>query len=251
MPDLIATALALPGLWWLVAAIAAAGLVRGFAGFGSAMIIMPAASSVLDPFVAIAFLNVVEFWGPLPNLRAAWAVGHRRDALRLLAGAAVGLPIGLWLLSKMEPEVFGWAVSISVLILLALLISGWRYHGHVSHSATCGTGVLSGCLGGVAGMPGPPVVMLYMASAKSIAVIRANFLLYLLGFDLMMLAIFLVMDLLDPLAVVVGLLMVPLYMVANALGARFFDPAAERLFRVVAYLVIAASAILGLPVWSS
>lgn len=64
MPETISAALALPGLSWLAVAIIAAGLVRGFAGFGSGMIIMAAASSVLSPFAALAFLVVVEFWGP-------------------------------------------------------------------------------------------------------------------------------------------------------------------------------------------
>lgn len=251
MPDLLAAALALPGLWWLALAIVAAGLVRGFTGFGSGMIIMPAASSVLDPFSALAFLTVVEFCGPLPNLRDALRVGHRRDALRLLGGAALGLPLGLWALSMMEPVVFGWIVSIAVLALLALLITGWRYAGQVASRALFGVGSLGGVLGGVAGIPGPPVIMLYMASAKPIAVIRANFLLYLMGIDLMMLAIFFAMGLLDPLAIVVGLVLVPVYMVANMIGAWFFDPASERLFRTVAYLVIAVSAILGLPIWSN
>lgn len=102
---------------------------------------------------------------------------------------------------------------------------------------------------GLAGIPGPPVILLYMASAKAIAVIRANFLLYLLGIDVMMLGIFVVFGLLDAQAVLIGLVMVPLYMVANVAGAWLFDPKAERLFRAVAYIVIAASAILGLPVW--
>jgi uncharacterized membrane protein YfcA len=251
MPDLIAAALALPGLWGLAIAIVAAGLVRGFTGFGSAMIIMPAASSVLDPFAALAFLIVVEFWGPLPNLRSAWRTGQRRDALRLLAGALIGLPLGLWVLSMMDPAVFGWSVSVVVLLLLALLVTGWRYGGPVGPRAIFAVGSVGGLMGGIAGVPGPPVIMLYMASAKPIAVIRANFLLYLLGIDLMMLGIFAILGLLDPLAIVVGLMLVPVYMIANVVGARFFDPGAERLFRAVAYIVIGASAILGLPVWSS
>ena len=40
------------------------------------------------------------------------------------------------------------------------------------------------------------------------------------------------------------------YMGINWLGARLFDPARERVFRAVAYVVIATSAVLGLPVWS-
>jgi len=249
MPDLIAAALALPGLWWLVGAIMAAGLVRGFTGFGSAMIIMPVASSVLDPFAALAFLAVVEFWGPLPNLRSALRTGAPREALRLLVGAAAGLPLGLWTLSMLDPEIFGWSVSVVVLILLALVMSGWRYAGRLRPSGILGVGSVGGFLGGIAGVPGPPVIMLYMASSLPIAVIRANFLLYLLGIDLMMIAVFAMFGLLDPLAVTVGLLCVPIYMGANVLGAWLFDPGAVRLFRAVAYIVVAASAIVGLPLW--
>lgn len=249
MPDLVTAALALPGLWWLVGAITAAGLVRGFTGFGSALIIMPAASSVLDPFAALAFLTVVEFWGPLPNLPAALREGERREALRLLLGAAIGLPLGLWALSLLDPAVFGWSVSVIVLILLVLVMTGWRYGGTLSRPMVAGVGSVGGFLGGIAGVPGPPVIMLYMASALPIATIRANFLLYLLGIDLLMIGVFVIFDLLDPLAITAGLLCVPLYMLANVAGAWLFDPNAERLFRAVAYIVIAASAILGLPVW--
>ncbi|MEL6450855.1 MAG: sulfite exporter TauE/SafE family protein [Pseudomonadota bacterium] len=249
MLDLIPAALALPGLWGLVAAICAAGLVRGFTGFGSALIIMPAASSVLDPFAALAFLTVVEFWGPLPNLRAALRTGQRREAGLLLLGAAVGLPLGLWALSQLDPALFGWSVSVIVLILLILVMTGWRYAGTLRPGGVAGVGALGGFLGGVAGVPGPPVIMLYMASALPVAVIRANFLLYLLGIDVLMIAVFVSFDLIDPLAVVLGLICVPLYMLANVVGAWAFDPKAERLFRAVAYIVIAASAILGLPVW--
>ena len=38
--------------------------------------------------------------------------------------------------------------------------------------------------------------------------------------------------------------------IANIIGAQLFDPGRERLFRAVAYIVIAASAILGLPLWN-
>jgi len=85
-----------------------------------------------------------------------------------------------------------------------------------------------------------------MASTKSIAVIRANFLLYLLGIDILMLIIFIFSDLLNPTAVFVGLLMTPIYIIANAVGAYFFNPNAEVVFRRLAYLVISTSAISGL-----
>ena len=93
--------------------------------------------------------------------------------------------------------------------------------------------------------------MLYMASRMPVAVIRANFLLYLLSIDVMMIAIFLGVGLLSVEAVMIGAILVLPYMAANRAGAWLFDPKAEGTFRRVAYLVIAASAILGLPVWAA
>jgi uncharacterized membrane protein YfcA len=248
-PETLAAVLALPGLGWLGLSVVVAGLVRGFAGFGSGLIIMPAASSVLDPFAALAFLTVIEFWGPLPNLRGALRDGDRTEAGQLLAGALVGVPLGLWGLSFLSPEAFGWTVSAVVLALLALIVSGWRYRPRNAPAGLVAIGGLGGFLGGVAGVPGPPVIMLYMAGQQAAAVIRGNFLLYLLGVDLIMLAILGSFGLLDVTAVLVALLLVPVYMLANAMGARLFDPGREGQFRAVAYAIIAVSALLGLPLW--
>lgn len=250
MPDALWSALQTEGLIWLFAAIVAAGLVRGFSGFGSAMIIMPAASSVLTPFGAITFLIIVELVGPLPNLPDALREGHRGDALRLIIGAAVTLPLGLWGLSLMAPEIFGWAVSGIVLVLLCLLMLGVRYRGYLHPPLVFGAGGLGGFLAGVSGLPGPPVIMLYMASTQAIAVIRANFLLYLLAIDVLMLTGFAVLGQLRAEPVVIGFLLIVPYVMANMAGARLFDPGQEGRFRAVAYTIIAASALLGLPIWS-
>ncbi|XDA99888.1 sulfite exporter TauE/SafE family protein [Sulfitobacter sp. LCG007] len=249
MPEALGSVLQTDGLIWLLIAVIAAGLVRGFSGFGSAMVMMPVAASVLTPFAAITFLTVVELVGPLPNLPDALRRGDRADASRLLLGALIGLPFGIWALSRLSPEVFGWSVSLIVLGLLSLLIAGWRYARTLSAGTIVGVGGLGGFLSGVSGLAGPPVIMLYMSSRLPAEVIRANFLLYLLGIDMMMLAAFWLMGQLQPAAIVTGVAMIVPYVLANMAGAQLFRPGAERQFRAVAYAIIAASAILGLPIW--
>ncbi len=250
MPDLIQSALQTPGLIWLVITILIAGLVRGFAGFGSAMIIMPMASSVLSPVAAIVFLSVVELVGPLPNLPAALRDGNRPDMARLALGAILALPIGIFSLTLMSPELFGWIVSVLVLGLLAALITGWRYKGELTNRLVVATGAVGGFLSGSTGVAGPPVIMLYMASQRPISVIRANFLMYLLMIDILMLVAFSVLGMMELAPAIIGVLLLVPYMLANIIGARFFRPDAARSFRAVAYIIIAASALLGLPVWS-
>ena len=126
---------------------------------------------------------------------------------------------------------------------------GWRYRGALTRRLVVATGALGGFLTGFSGIPGPPVIMLYMASTLPAAVIRANFLLYLLAIDLLLFPVLWLMDLMVLKIVLLGLLAGVPNLIANAIGGWLFDPAAERLFRAVAYIVIGASAIIGLPLW--
>lgn len=249
MPEMLVNLSEIDGLVWLFIAVVAAGLVRGFAGFGSGMIIMAVASSVLSPVAAVIFMMMAELLGPLPNLRAAWRDGAPRDVGRLMIGAIVAVPVGVWCLANMSADFFGWVVSTVVLVLLFALVSGWRYRGILTPRLTMATGALGGFMSGFAGIPGPPVIMLYMSSRLPIATIRANFLLYLLAIDVVMIAVFRVSDLFLWEIAVLGLLAGIPNVLANIAGARLFDPDAEGIFRAVAYIVIAASAILGLPIW--
>lgn len=249
MPDTVLAALQTEGLIWLLVAVCVAGLVRGFAGFGSGMIIMPAASSVLSPVDALIFMTAAELLGPLPNLRAAWRVSVRRDVALLVLGVLLGLPAGLWALSHVSPAVFGWTVSVVVLFLLALMVTGWRYRGVLTRRLTVGAGLTGGFLTGIAGIAGPPVIMLYMASRLPIAIIRANFLLYLLAVDALLFALLWSAGAMNWAIVALGLIFGLPNILANYLGGLLFNPGAERVFRVVAYIVIGISAIVGLPLW--
>lgn len=250
MPDALGAALAMPGLVWLLIAVCVAGLVRGFSGFGSAMIIMPVASSVLAPISALVFLTMTELFGPLPNLPGALRDGDRSDVLRLGSGAVMAMPPGILAVSRVNPDLFGWAVSCVVLVLLCLLLAGWRYRGRMTPALIVGTGGLGGFLGGLVGLAGPPVIMLYMASTRPVATIRANFLLYLMTVDMLMIVTLAGFGLLQSDPMIAGLLLAVPYMLANVAGAALFRPRAEPVFRLVAYGIIAMSAIVGLPLWN-
>ena len=53
-------------------------------------------------------------------------------------------------------------------------------------------GGLGGLTGGLTGIPGPPVILLYVASSHPISVIRANNLLFLYFFDVCVVMFFLI-----------------------------------------------------------
>ena len=249
MPEALALAAETPGLWLLALGGVLAGIVRGFTGFGTAMVYLPIAAQVLGPFEALTTLIVIELTGPLIHVPRSLRDGHPGDVLRLGAGAALAVPLGVYVLSIVEPEVFRWGVSIVALSLLVTLVLGIRYRGELTKPMIFGTGAAGGFLAGSVGLPGPPIILLYMASSLPPSAIRANNMLYLILADVILLAVlwwngFLVFS-----ALLIGVFVILPYTLGNWIGGLLFRPEAERVYRTVAYLIIAGSAILGMPIW--
>ena len=249
MPDALVTALALPGLWLLATGAFLAGVVRGFTGFGTAMVYLPFAGMTLGPFAALTSLIVMDLTAPLMHVPRALREGQPRDVLRLALGSLIGLPLGVFVLSLVEPDIFRWSVSIVAVVLLVLLVSGVRYAGEMNKPLVIGTGGLGGFFCGSVGLPGPPVIMLYMASKRPVAAIRANITLYLILAEILMLITLGIGGLLVSSAIMIGVLMIAPYLFGNWIGAVLFRPEAEKVYRWTAYAIIAASALAGLPLW--
>ncbi len=236
-------------LLWLAGATLAAGLVRGFTGFGTAMVYLPLAAQVLAPIEAIITLIAMDLLGPLPNLPRAWRDADRPDLFRLLGGVAVGLPVGLCFLTGAEPEVYRTVVSVLSLLLVAALILGLRYPRALSPKGVLSVGLLGGVMGGFTGMPGPPVILTYLAGPHAVSVVRAMTMLYLYGYDVMMMFVLGVTGYLSWSVLLLGVLLGLPNLVGNVVGAKLFQPGKERLYRNAAYVAIAFAGVSSLPVW--
>ena len=247
MPDFIGQSPA--GLAVLFFAAFLGGIVRGFSGFGTALIFLPIATPYLGPFGALIGLTIMDIFGPLPNLRQAWREVDRGDLTRLVVGCTLILPVGLWVLTQVNADVFRYAVSLLALAMLAILILGLRYHGAVSRAMVAGIGGAAGFLGGVAGLPGPAVILFYMSRPLPVAVIRATILLFLFAFDFLLLGYMTGMGRITWAAVLLGFVLAIPNLIGNWLGGRLFRPEYEHLYRAAAYVAIAAAALSGLPLW--
>ena len=122
MPDALTAALATPGLWFLGFGALFAGIVRGFTGFGTALVYLPFAAQILGPFEALTTLIVKDLVAPLIHVPRAIRDGHPADVMRLAVGALFAVPLGVWVLSLVDPSVFRWGISLVALTMLSLLI---------------------------------------------------------------------------------------------------------------------------------
>ncbi|PJE26070.1 Sulfite exporter TauE/SafE [Pseudooceanicola marinus] len=245
----LAGAFASPGLFVLLFTCLAAGVVRGFAGFGSALIIMPVAGIFLPvPEAIVVVMGMGVLTWPVIVPRAAREADRRQVAV--LAGAAIlAAPLGLWLLGWLPQAALRWCVSGAAALTLAALISGWRYGGRVRWPGLAGVGAAAGVLGGTTGLTGPPVILFYLAGPSGAAVVRANTILFLALLDIAIIAGLFWQGRVTASALWLALLLAIPYAVGILVGQRLFAPEHERAYRWLAYGVIALAIVSGLPIF--
>jgi uncharacterized membrane protein YfcA len=223
------------------------GTARGFSGFGSALIFMPLASSMAAPRLVAALLLMIDFVAAAPLIPNAWKQADRGATAVMVLGALIGVPVGTYFLSRLDPVTTRWIISAFVFALLLLLLSGWRYRGKDYPALSVGIGGLSGFCSGLAQTGGPPIVGYWLGRPIASSIARANILLFFAASDFFSVVSYSLTGLITADAILFSLLVGPVYGIGVLIGASLFGRASETLFRSVCYALIAAAVIIGLP----
>jgi len=223
------------------------GTARGFSGFGSALIFMPLASSIAAPRLVAALLLIIDFVAAAPLVPNAWKKADRKATAVMVFGALIGVPIGTYFLSRLDPVTTRWIISGFVFALLLLLVSGWRYRGKDHASISIGIGSLAGFCSGLAQTGGPPIVGYWLGRPIPSVIARANILLFFGASDFFSAVSYAAAGLITADAIKFSLVVGPVYAIGVWFGASLFGRASETLFRAICYALIAAAVIIGLP----
>jgi uncharacterized protein len=243
-----AAALAEPRIFAAMAVAALAGVTRGFSGFGGAMVYMPLIAAIYDPRIAAVTILLVDTVSATPFAipevrRCTW-----REVGPLSVAMAAGLPIGVWLLIVLDPIMLRWFIAVMVLSLVPLLASGWRYHGAPRLPMTIGVGLFSGVTAGAVLIAGPPVILYWLGGGNSAKVVRANLMVFFMTCDILLVAIFGFASLFEARPLALSLLLGVPYLAGMGVGSYFFHGASDRLYRNIAYVIIALAALTSLPI---
>jgi len=236
--------------FWIALGIAVlAGVVRGFSGFGSAQIYIPLIAAVYSPRVAAVTLLLIDTIGPAPFAVRGFAHCTWREVAPMIIAAAIAVPIGTIALLVINPIILRWFIAFMVLSLVAVLVSGWRYHGRPRLPVTIGVGLFSGFGAGAVQIAGPPVLIYWLGTANNAITVRANFLVYFLLLGLTSCAVYFWQGLFTPELLALALLLAIPFFLATAVGARYFHGASDQLYRRIAYAIITVAALVSLPVF--
>jgi len=229
-----------------IAAALIAGVVRGFSGFGSAMILTPALSVLYGPAIAVPISLALELLVTVPLLPGSIRLVEWRRIAVLCLAAFAAVPLGVWLLLTLPPVAMRIAISAVILGFVAILAFGWRYHGRPSIAATLATGAASGVLNGASGMAGPPVVFYYLSGSAPAPQVRASLIIYFALVDAVSVAALAIGGTIDRMTLMRALWLTPVFLAAAWLGARAFRHASEAFYRRMALTVLAAIALASL-----
>lgn len=204
----------------VVVVVFVATLIRSWLGFGEALVAVPllalripietAAPVAVLVSITVAAVVVVQDWRDI----------HVRSAGWLVIATLAGIPIGLWLLTRVDARI--------VKATLALVLSSFAGYSLANRSPVhlrsdklpwlLGCGLLAGILGGAYGMNGPPLVVYGSLRRWSAAHFRATLQAYFLPASVIGMAGYWLAGLWSPLVTRYYLLSLPGALVAIVLG---------------------------------
>lgn len=154
-------------------------VIKGLTGFGFALIVVPAMALFLPPAEAVAIAILVQAGAGFWDFSSLRGQSEGPILSRLAGGAMIGTPVGLFLMSRLDPNILRITIAALTMLSVAMVLAGGRIRSdtHPFRNAL-GVGAASGLLNGLAAMPGPPVALYFLSSALSPARARATMTLF-------------------------------------------------------------------------
>lgn len=158
----------------VTAGVFAAGLLRGFTGFGLAMAAVPILALALPPQQVIPVIVSLQLLAGTIDLPLAWRAADWR-AIRPLAIAMVaGTPLGLLALAFMTADAARLVIGLLIFASIALLARGVHLPSNPARWISLSVGAVSGVMNGIAAMAGPPAVVYFLALHHPPRIMRAS-----------------------------------------------------------------------------
>lgn len=225
---------------WALAGIAAlvAGVVRGFTGFGFALILVTAVSVLAPPAEIVPISLVLDIFAGLRLLPHVHHDIDRRGSALMVLGALPAIPIGALALSALHEDHMRLGIGVAVLLATLAIAAGIGLRRPPGGALKLVTGVAMGLMSGSAGIPGPPVILLYLSSPLPAATLRATAVAVFLVTDLAALAVMGAYGLVTGDLLLRCLILVPVVEAAVWLGRRLYGRAAESTVRRAALVLL-------------
>lgn len=238
-------ALTLPFLAVLGPVALLAGVVRGFAGFGGPLVMLPCLTAFMPPSLAIPLVMWIDL---MVNVRLVpEAATHMRPAVvfPITTGLLLTMPLGVAALVHVDPVLMKRCVSAAILVAAVVLLSGWHYKGRINKPGWVGIGMLTGLIMGATSLA-ISAALFFQADRQSATEARANFIFCMFFGSVMLLAMLAYGQGFDWGLLPAIAILAPLYFVGTLGGSYLCGRLPDLLVRRAVLLLVIAVATVGL-----
>ncbi len=249
MNALLAEFQVLLGDWRTYAALvvtAIAGIMRGYSGFGTAILLAPLYSVLWGPRIGVPVMLLMELFVSAQLLPKAFGQADRRVILPIGGAAVLMTPVGAFVLLTADQDILRRCIGLLVLVFGLLLASGWRYHGQRPLSLNVAVGTLAGLLKGATGISGPPVILYLLAGPEEAKRHRANLILFFATIAVVSVIPPAIGGLMGLGAFAKLILLLPAMLLCVPIGARLFHVIPDRWYRRLALIFLVATGLVTL-----
>ncbi|NQV83227.1 MAG: sulfite exporter TauE/SafE family protein [Rhodospirillales bacterium] len=219
------------------------GFLRGFVGFGSALVIIPVLALIFTPVLAVIMHGIMDLPSIVQLLPKAARHCARKTVLPMILSMLAGIPIGAFLLSVIEAEPMRIVISVLVLIMVGLLALNTRFDFATGTKTIVSGGIVGGLIQGLAGVGGPPIVALLLSRKENPETTRGNIVVMMSSLITSAIIVYWAIGLISARALILGGCAAPIYMSAAYFGSLYFSTGGSGIFRNIALLILALTAI--------
>lgn len=233
-------------LFSAVAVSVGGGIMRGYAGFGSGMLMAPVFAVLFGPVQAVAIVIILEIVATLQLMSGTLGHVNWRLVGGMGAAATAFMPLGSWLLVSLDPHLLTRMIAFIVLLFVIVLMGGWRYTGTRRNWLTAGVGAVSGTMMAATGLGNPPVMLYLMSGNDSAVTNRSNITAYFAVTLTTLLIVMLMSGLVSTAAGWRAALLLPFFSLGTWLGSRLFRKSSETAYRRLALAILFCAGVFGL-----
>lgn len=137
-----------PGMAIIAIVAFAAGLVRGFTGFGGPAFILAILTLFFTPYSIVSKILVVDFIASVYLFKAVYRDIDWRATTCMVIPTLLFMPLGHWLLVELDPLWMKRAMAVIIACACILMLGGFRYRQPMTTTWLVILGVFAGLVFG-------------------------------------------------------------------------------------------------------
>ena len=223
-----------------------ASIIRGFNGFGFSATCISGISFILPVIEIVPIILILEVLISIFMIPYIWNKIDWKFVIKIIFGSLLGIPIGLYLLKYLNPQVVNLSAYLLIIFFLILLMNGFTNQKINNNYGKFFTGIISGTMNGLTTLGGLPVTLFLLITSIQPAVIRGSLAALFFLTDIYAFTLSFFAGIVDITTIYRSLPLIIILPIGVFIGDKFFIKSKEETYRKVVFYFLIFISIFGI-----